>query len=62
MWVIGGGIVIAGLMAGALFAGFWAAIVSIAAGLLIIAAASWKEHIKEQAANAWRAAYPPYGY
>lgn len=62
MWIIGGGIMVTGLVAGALFAGFWVSIGIIAAGLLIVTAASWREHIKEQAANAWRAAYPPYGY
>lgn len=62
MGIIGCGIMVAGLVAGALFAGVWLSLGVIAAGLLLVAAASWKQHKKEQAAEAWRAAYPPYGY
>ena len=62
MVIIGGGIMMAGLVAGALFAHIWVALSIVTAGLLFMAAASWREHKKEQAANKWRAVYPPYNY
>lgn len=63
MCIIGCGIMVAGLAAGALFSGVWLSLGVIAAGLLLVAAANWRQHKKEQAAEeAWRAVYPPYGY
>lgn len=48
MGIIGCGIMVAGLVAGTLFAGVWLSIGVIAAGLLLVAAASWKQHKKNK--------------
>ena len=63
MGIVGCGVMLAGLVAGALFGGVWVSIATIGIGCIIAAAASWRQSYKEQAAASRKLAqYPPYGY
>lgn len=59
---ISAGLMMMGLVLGAMTGAISMLLVPVGAGLLVFAAASWYAHQKEQAENSYRANYPPYGY
>jgi len=62
MCVIGCGLMLAGLLTGALFGSMLIALTVIGIGSLFVLAAIVEEKQKKKQAQAWRATYPPYGY
>lgn len=61
MWVIGGGIMVAGLLS-MVFAGIGIGMLMIGLGAVVAAASCWCELQAERKANEWRKAYPSYKY
>lgn len=61
MMVLAGGLMVAGLVAGA-FAPFYVCIITTILCIIFMEAASWKAAKKERQAESWRAAYPSYKY
>lgn len=62
MGIVGCGIMLAGLVAGAMFGGIIECFLVIIAGSAIAGLAAWQEHQARQEDVSWRKAYPPYGY
>lgn len=62
MGIIGCGIMLAGLLAGALFGGIAIALVVMAMGAILVIGAQLDARQKEKQAQAWRKNYPQYRY
>ena len=62
MGIIGCGIMLAGLLAGALFGGIAVALVVMAIGAILVTGAQLDARQKERQAQAWRKSYPQYRY
>ena len=63
MVIIGCGLMLTGLIAGALFGCIWVSLGIIGIGCILAAAGSWIQHTREQAVlHRKLAQYPPYGY
>ena len=61
MWLIGAGIMVAGLLS-MVFAGIAIGLAVIAGGAAIAAASCYHEQQAEQKAESWRKNYPSYKY
>lgn len=62
MGIIGCGIMLAGLLAGALFGGIAVALVVMGIGAILVTGAQLDARQKERQAQAWRRNYPQYRY
>ena len=62
MWIIGGGIMFAGLIMGGLSGSLSLCLEITGVGLVILACAQIKEYTKEKRAQEWRKNYPVYRY
>lgn len=62
MGLVGCGIMLAGLLSGALFGGINIALVTIGIGVLFIIGQLAQEKQKERQAQAWRKNYPSYRF
>lgn len=62
MGLMGCGIMLAGLLSGALFGGINIALVTVGIGALLIIGKLVQEKQKEKQAQAWRKNYPSYRY
>lgn len=59
---IGAGLMMMGLVLGAMTGTIAMLLIPVAAGTLVFAAASWYKHMKYNASNTRQVQYPPYGY
>lgn len=62
MYIIGCGLMLTGLLTGALFDSLLVALAVIVVGGLFVLITVAEEKQKKKQAQAWRTTYPPYGY
>lgn len=62
MYIIGCGLMLTGLLTGALFGNLLIALAVMGIGGLFVLVTVAEEKQKKKQAQAWRATYPPYGY